>query len=185
MEQREPGKRPNELGAWGRRAADNIADLRERAGMTQAMLADAVTRMGRTVNRVSVGKTETGDRRIDADDLAAFAIAIGVTPNRLLLSGTASAEAVIEVRPGRLVSELDAWQWALGEKPLDKGNEREFVAENRPSHAPESPLASKVFEHPELVRAINRTASQARKLGVSLPELYLATAYAYLTQGGN
>lgn len=178
-------KRSNEVGAWGRRAATNVGDLRGRSGMTQEMLATAVERLGRPMTARIVSRVEQGARRIDADDLAAFALALHCTPNRLLLPGTADGEAVIEASAGRHVTELDAWQWALGEKPLDAGSETEFVAENRPSHAPESPLAWKVFEHPDLVRAIARTASHARRLGVSLAELHLATAYAYLTQGGN
>ena len=153
--------------------------------MSQAQFAAEVERLGRPMTGSVVGKIEQGSRRIDADDLAAFALALGCTPNRLLLPGTASSEQVVEAGAGRYVTELDAWQWALGERPLDGGREAEFVAENRPSHAPESPLASKVFAHPDLVRAIARTASQARRAGVSLAELHLATAYAYLTQGSN
>lgn len=179
------GKRSIEVGAWGRRTAANVADLRERRGMTQAMLAAEAERLGRPMAGSVVGKIEQGSRRVDADDLGAFAIALGVAPNRLLLTSTASADQVVEVSAGRWVSELDAWRWALGEKPLDEGTEAEFVTMNRPSGASESPLVGKIFEHPELVRAIARTADQARRLGVSLTELHFATAYAYLTQGGD
>jgi hypothetical protein len=40
-----------------------------------------------------------------------------------------------------------------------------------------------VTDHPELLRAIRRVAVQARKLGVPLTELTLATSYEYLTGG--
>jgi hypothetical protein len=153
--------------------------------MSQVQLAAEVERLGRPMTGSVVGKAEQCARRIDADDLAAFALALDVTPNRLLLPGTASSEHIVEVSPGRWVTELDAWQWALGEKPLGEGNEADFIAENRPSHSPDPALLGKIFEHPELVRAIARTAGQARGLGVGLTELHLATAYAYLTQGGN
>jgi transcriptional regulator with XRE-family HTH domain len=137
------------------------------------------------MTRLMVSRVEQGTRRIDVDDLAAFAIALGCAPNRLLLPETADGEEVIEVSDGRHVTELDAWEWALGERPLDDGvDAKEFATENRPSRAAETALADKLSGHPELVRTITRTATQARKAGVSIPELYLATAFAYLTHGG-
>lgn len=178
-------RRPNELGEWGRRAAANIADLRQRSGMSQGEPAAAMTRLGRHITRGIVSKAEVTGRRIDADDLAAFALALGYAPNRLLLPGTASAEQVIEVSPGRYVTELDTWQWALGDKPLEGGSNAEFVAENRPSRAPELAPTWKIFENADLARVITRTASHARRLSVSLAELHIATASAYLTDGGD
>lgn len=183
-DERQGAKRPVGTGAWGHRAALNLADLREDRDLTQAKFAERVRGLGRPMTWSIVGKVEQGTRRIDADDLATFALALGVTPNRLLLTGTADPEAVTEVNPGREVSQLDAWRWALGEKPLDeRADVGEFIAVNRPIGEPGESPSSSVTDHPELLRAIRRVAVRARKLGVPLTELTLATSYEYLTGG--
>src|SRR5579875_2632397 len=78
-------RREMEPGATARRAADNLAKIRSSRRMSQAELAGRVTQLGRPMSASVVSKTEKLDRRIDVDDLIAFAIALGVTPNRLLL----------------------------------------------------------------------------------------------------
>jgi transcriptional regulator with XRE-family HTH domain len=91
----------------------------------------------------AVTKIEQGTRRVDADDLVALALALGVTPNRLLLPDMETAvsedERGTELTPGKIVLWREAWAWALGEEPLDVGDGRAtsaFRRENRP-HLPD------------------------------------------------
>ena len=81
-------------------------NLQERR-MSQDELAAAVGRLGRPMTRQIIGKTEAGDRRIDVDDLVAFAVALGVTPGRLLLPGTAESAAKAW-HPGTLPKLIEA-----------------------------------------------------------------------------
>ena len=187
------GKRSNEPGPWGRRAAQNLEDLRERSRLSQKDLAAAAERLGRPMTMQIVSKTEAGERRIDADDLAVFALVLRATPNRLLLTRTAHADQAIEVAPGYQVPELDAWMWGLGERPLDRGfdapklqttidsdRERWFAQDNRPNHPPDSPLGNPLQAHPEVAKAIMNLARQARRAGLGVQPLHYTLDYAYL-----
>ena len=128
--------------------------------------------------------------------MPAFALALRATPNRLLLTRTAHADQAVEVTPEYEVPELDAWMWALGERPLHPvfdapqlpevlsgDRERWFVQENRPPHAPDSPVVNPVLQQPELAKAIIRIGIEARRLGVGVQAVHYAVEYAYLTAG--
>lgn len=134
-----------------------------------------------------VGKSETGDRRIDVDDLVALAVALGVTPNRLLLPGSVRDDEPVELLPEVRVSAIDAWKWATGDAPLPNGAappslqilirddfERLFNRENRPHNRAE-PLFHNtdhdVRDHPELVRMIATVVTKAHELGLDLGRL--------------
>lgn len=65
----------------------------------------------------AVAKIESGDRRVDVDDLAALAVALNVPVARLLLPDVGEDEPV-EVTPGRAVPMWSAWQWATGQTTL-------------------------------------------------------------------
>jgi transcriptional regulator with XRE-family HTH domain len=182
-------KRPSETGPAGRRAAANIERLREDRGLSQEELAEAAERLGRPMSRQMVGKTEQLDRRIDADDLMAFAVVLDTTPNRLLLPGSASDDQV-ELLPALIVTELEAWKWASGEEPLppdlapagrralDAPEERlatggrisAFLRENRPQATPDGHFG-RMFVHGDLVDAVVSAARLAREHGVPLAEV--------------
>jgi hypothetical protein len=86
--------------------------------MSQAELAERVAEIGRPMSGPVVSKTEKLDRRMDVDDLIAFAAALNTTPNRLLLQGSADRSEEIDLTPGMRVPAFDAWHWATGEVPL-------------------------------------------------------------------
>jgi transcriptional regulator with XRE-family HTH domain len=189
-----PNRASNEIGPVGQRVAQNIKGLREARGLNQTELAEAVKRLGRPVTRTAVSKTEEAKRRIDVDDLIAFALALRATPNRLLLPKTADAEKPYDVTPDYRVSELDAWRWALGEHPLDRGfdapplqmvveddRERWFRRENRPDRAPDQ-LFNPVERNPELMAALREVAREVHRLGIAADFVQYAFLYAYLTE---
>ena len=187
-----PSRAKNEIGPVGQRVAQNIKGIREARGLNQTELAEAAKRLGRPVTRSAVSKTEEAKRRIDVDDLVAFALALRATPNRLLLPKTADAEKPYDITPDYRVSELDAWLWALGEHPLNGGfdapklqivveddRERWFRRENRPDRAPEQ-LFNPVERNPELMAALMEIAREVHRLGIAADFVHYAFQYAYL-----
>lgn len=179
--------RPIEIGATGERAAANLAEIRKARRMEQAEVADHMTKVGRPMSAPVVSKTEKLDRRVDVDDLVAFAVALGVTPNRLLLPGSVRDDEPVELLPEVHVSAMTAWKWATGDEPLPDGYvppglrmlisndyERLFNWENRPHNIPEPPfhnVGHDVRAHPELVRMIATVVTLARENGLDLGRL--------------
>jgi transcriptional regulator with XRE-family HTH domain len=180
-------RRANEVGPSGQRAARNLEQLREERRLNQDELAARAGRVGRPMTRQIVSKTEAADRRIDVDDLVALAIALGTTPNRLLLPGSAGEGELVALTPEVQVSALDAWKWATGEGPLPAGEalpgeqmligddtERLFVRENQPHNVP-GPYFRNVGhdmrKHKKLVRMIAAVVVEAKESGVQLGRL--------------
>ncbi|AEM87051.1 hypothetical protein Strvi_7716 [Streptomyces violaceusniger Tu 4113] len=100
-------------------------------------LSQRLSKLGRPILPSGITKLEQAQRRIDVDDLMALAVALEVTPTRLLLGPPPGAverpdndelyevEEVSgsDVRFLRLLPELalepwEVWSWALGEFPL-------------------------------------------------------------------
>lgn len=77
-------KRPNYLGDVGWAVAANVRRLRKARRLNQQSVAARLTDVGRPMPASSVSKIESGDRRVDADDLAALARVLHVTPQQLL-----------------------------------------------------------------------------------------------------
>lgn len=89
--------------------------------------------LGHPVMDTGITKTEKGQRRVDVDDLVAFALALGVTPNRLLMPdverpGGPAEHALTPVAKGR-ADQL--WQWAQGEKhpPISVPGSHEWLGD--------------------------------------------------------
>ena len=78
------GTRKVELGTSGHAVRANIRRIRELQKMSLQDVSDRLTRLGRPIARSGLSKIESGDRRVDVDDLVAIAAALSVTPNRLL-----------------------------------------------------------------------------------------------------
>lgn len=105
------------IGPTGQRVATNVEDLRQARGLKQHQLAGRMQDHGRAVHATVVSKIEQLTRRVDVDDLVTLALALGVTPNRLLLPDAAD-EASLQLTVDLEVPASDAWQWARGLKPL-------------------------------------------------------------------
>jgi transcriptional regulator with XRE-family HTH domain len=190
-------KRPNELGASGRRVAANIEKLREDRHLNQEQLAERVQNLGRPMTRQAISKVEGLDRRVDVDDLVALATALDVSPNRLLLPDSAGQDEV-ELLPNVIVRSLDAWHWAAGEEPLpsdvaqsgrqvpDPGDQdfvtsrrlNAFVRENRPQDKQTEPYGL-MFTHGDLTDAVVTAARLAREHGISLAEVKFFLDFIY------
>src|SRR4051794_18703182 len=109
------------LGPVGVRVAENVKMLREYARRLSVRdLSARLGELGRPLLPSGITKIEHGERRVDADDLVALALALGVTPNRLLLDGTGAPEEQFALTPrGDLSPSADAWAWACGERGFE------------------------------------------------------------------
>lgn len=110
-------RRANDLDVTGRTVAANVRRLRRELDLTTKQLADRVTECGRPMLPNAITKIEQMQRRVDADDLSALAVALGVTPNALLLPPGRAGEAYLTGLPKKVTPWL-AWAWACGELSL-------------------------------------------------------------------
>lgn len=94
----------------------NVARLREGHGLTYRDLSERLTEHGRPVPPLGLSRIEKGTRRVDADDLVALAVVLGVHPAALLLPFTASGN--VEITGYGMVSAYRAWTWMEGQRPL-------------------------------------------------------------------
>jgi len=91
-----PAKK-NPLGPTGEYLRQRIADLRKRRGMTYKRLSEALTEAGRPIPPLGLSRLEEGERRVDVDDLVAFARVLAVDVTELLY-GPNAEDVPAEVR---------------------------------------------------------------------------------------
>jgi transcriptional regulator with XRE-family HTH domain len=75
---------PAKRGPVGETASAELRAARARRGLSQQQLADLLAARGHRIRRGAIATIETGDRRMDVDELLAFADVLGVTPLQLL-----------------------------------------------------------------------------------------------------
>ncbi|QZY46219.1 helix-turn-helix domain-containing protein [Mycolicibacterium austroafricanum] len=79
------GKEP-EIGPTARAVADNVREFREAAGWNFTELSERLASEANwSINAVGIRRIEQGERRVTPDDLAALAVALGVSPVSLLM----------------------------------------------------------------------------------------------------
>ncbi len=107
------------LGPVGGYVIENLKDLRRIRRLTYKDLSDRLEELGRPIPTLGLSRIEKGNRRVDADDLVALAIALGVSPTSLLLPRNAGPGEAIELTSeGGPVTAQAAWVWADGKYPL-------------------------------------------------------------------
>jgi transcriptional regulator with XRE-family HTH domain len=117
------------------RFGTNLRAVREARRMTQGQLAERMTALGVPLQLNLISRTEKGTRTPDLPEILALALALDVTPNRLLLTADARADDEIALSPTTDATSLRAWAWASGERPLDSSDwmaVHAFAEENRP-----------------------------------------------------
>jgi transcriptional regulator with XRE-family HTH domain len=105
----------NPIGPTGETVRANIQRLREAQNLGYTKLARILEEIGRPIPELGLRRIESGDRRVDADDLMALAVALGVSPISLLLPGMPGADqrvAMVEVTGiGHPVPAEELWYW--------------------------------------------------------------------------
>lgn len=112
-------EKKNPLGPTGETVRRNV--IRLRGGMQYKELAERLVQIGRPIPALGLRRIEAGERRVDADDLVALAVAFGVSPLTLLLPADGAFELASPMTgvPDREVAHNTQWAWALGREPLE------------------------------------------------------------------
>ena len=195
-----PPRKSRPQGPTGRQVAVNVRRLRQRSGLTRKELA---AKTGGLLSVDAVQKIENGAadpsegrvvRQVNSDELTALAVALGVTPNALLLPPTVKGEAEV-TGVGRL-SARDAWRWARGRNRLPLEMKFRITADDdedddawdrveqakdlafRQENAPDDPPSTLPDMSPEQMKAalaVVEAVKDAQKLGLQPKAI---TAYA-------
>lgn len=94
----------NEVAATGRAVAANVKRLREEQNLGYAELSRRLDEQAdRDIPPLGLRRIESHERRVDADDLVALAVALSVSPLTLLMPDTPHAADIVTVNrnPGR------------------------------------------------------------------------------------
>ena len=106
------------LGPVGRYVIENLKQLRDARRLTYRELADRLAELGRPIPTLGLSRIEKGTRRVDADDLVALAIALGVNPAALLLPRDVAPGDEIKLAENFPAAAVAAWEWSAGHYPL-------------------------------------------------------------------
>ena len=153
------------IGAIGRTVIANVKALRK--GVSLQVLYERLKSTGRPVLPIGLSRLENRQRRVDADDLVALAVVLGVNPSALLLPRDVPPDAEVELTPEVRVRAWAAWAWADGRMPLpavadaaEPAGERfarevEFARNARPSFGGQgSRVVFKLYELADQVEAL-------------------------------
>lgn len=121
MTENKQKRQVNKVGPTGRRVADNIKELR--GGMQYKELSRRLSEVGRPIAPLGLRKIEEYERKVDVDDLTAFAVVFNVSPLRILMpsNGLAIDKSEVTGYPEPLPNSY-IWSWVLGERPLNAEN---------------------------------------------------------------
>lgn len=107
----------NQVAETGHTVAANIKRLR--GTMQYKQLAEKLAEIGRPIAELGLRKIESGERKVDVDDLMAFAIVFGVSPLTLLMPEYASKGLLTRITGvGEPISTWLAWSWGKCDLPL-------------------------------------------------------------------
>ena len=121
-----------ELGPIGVNVTHTVRQFRQKRGLGYADLSRKLAKMGREIPPLGLRRIESGDRRVDVDDLVALALALDVSPLALLLPAETSS---VTPQGDRYTAE-EIWAWARGDGmlPPDVGAEQllQFLQDSHP-----------------------------------------------------
>jgi transcriptional regulator with XRE-family HTH domain len=113
---------------------ENVTSLRRKRDLTRERLSKRLSEMGRPIAMTGLARLEAGRRRVDADDMVGLALALGVSPVRLLLPGRDENDehpADVALTDTVTLPWESAWKWGVGEMPLH-GSHAQFLRASRP-----------------------------------------------------
>ena len=139
MEDRRVRQRGNEQGPTARDVGLNLKRVRQERSLTQEQVSRRLDGTGHSIGPAAVGKIETGDRRVEVDDLMALAVALDVSPLSLLLPWSwypDQPQAVTGLHTKPTAERI--WMWAIGSEPLfaDADADEDAVREFKEASVP-------------------------------------------------
>jgi hypothetical protein len=123
------------LGPTGETVRSNIKRIRENQRIPVTELSARLRDLGRPIPTLGIHRIEDGQRRVDVDDLVAFAVALSVSPPSLLMPNAETIEETVTFTGNpEPLSAGKAWSWFRGSLPIS--------GEKSPISGEESPTAS-------------------------------------------
>jgi transcriptional regulator with XRE-family HTH domain len=114
------GANKREVGATGEVVRANIKRIRDNRGLAITTLSEQLSELGRPIPPLGLRRIESGDRRVDVDDLVALAIALDVTPTTLLMPYTTVHDEPVRITAqAKPIYALNVWDWLTAYRPLD------------------------------------------------------------------
>ncbi|MDQ1247523.1 MAG: hypothetical protein QG597_1893 [Actinomycetota bacterium] len=108
------------LGPTGETVRARIREIRGRTPVTE--LSERLEKLGRPIPPLGVRRIESGERRVDVDDLIVLAAALGVSPVTLLAPNTPNASDSVSVTATpEPVGAEELWKWLRADRPLPGG----------------------------------------------------------------
>lgn len=164
-------------GAVADAVAANVKTVRERRRLQQQQLSARLAELGRPIPPTALSKLEDGRRRVDVDDLVALAVALNVSPTRLLLPDAYDRRTQVQLTDEVQVPSDRAWRWAEGRGALAPNardmSEDEMTAEVM-AYRQERPTRLRAAEEHPAVRAV---------AGLALAVEYAVLASREATEG--
>lgn len=108
------------LGPTGEAVRANVRRLRDEQGISAAQLSARMGALDRRIPLVGIQRIEAGTRRVDADDLVALAVALGVSPITLLMPHGWLPDDEVQATDVTLTASA-LWGWFTAERPMGRG----------------------------------------------------------------
>lgn len=86
--------------------------------------------LGRPIPPLGIRRIEAGERRVDVDDLVAFAVALGVSPASLLMPEIpmAAKDDLVPITGWhKRITASHIWGWLTATRPLVRGTLGSFI----------------------------------------------------------
>ncbi|MFL0292981.1 helix-turn-helix domain-containing protein [Mycobacterium sp. SMC-18] len=122
--------RPPDTGETAEAVKNNIKRLREAQNLTWTQLSARLDALDWTLTAVAIKNIEAGNRRVNVDDLAFLAAALGVSPVTLLMPWVAADEIVTAA--GAEFKAATLWEWLIAEWPFPGQGLTEFFSKALP-----------------------------------------------------
>jgi transcriptional regulator with XRE-family HTH domain len=108
----------------------NITAVRELQNLNYTQVSERLARSGWTISAVGIRRIESGERRVDVDDLAALAVALGVTPITLLMPpGTGRPDEFVDVTGlANPALARRVWDWLTAQDLPEQGYSDDLLA---------------------------------------------------------
>lgn len=111
-------KKTNQIDVTGLTVAKNIKRLR--GGQLLKDISEQLSEIGRHITPLALARIESGERKVDVDDLMAFALVFDVSPLTLLLPDSGSALVSSKITGGFQEYAANVlWLWGRGDEPLN------------------------------------------------------------------
>jgi transcriptional regulator with XRE-family HTH domain len=123
------------LGPTGETVRSNIRRIRQNQRIALTELSEKMGELGRPIPVLGIRRIEDGQRRVDADDLVALALALGVSPTSLLMPDVDNVDDEITITGlPESVSAGRAYSWFGGKVPITAAETHwaSFVLHGRP-----------------------------------------------------